>query len=89
METCTTCRGIGHISSIQTDSYTVLRSLQESLSEVKQQKEVTVSVNPALFEYLSSSEYNALLDLEKEHRVKITLQTDIALSPTQYKISKV
>lgn len=88
MEICPTCKGIGHISSVRTDSYTVLRSLQEELLNVKDQNEITISINPALFEYLSSSEYNALLELERKYKLKITLMTDPNLSPTQYKLSK-
>lgn len=88
MQTCPCCKGIGHISSIQTDSYTVLRTLQEELQRINGQKEITISVNTELFEYLSSIEYNALLALEKEYKVKITLMTDQNMGPTQYKISK-
>lgn len=88
METCPCCKGIGHISSIQADSYTVLRALQQELQETKNATEVTLSVSPALFEYLSSVEYNAFLTLEKEYHAKITLMTDNNMSQTQYKLTK-
>ncbi len=88
MQTCPTCRGIGHISSLQTDSFIVLRSLQEELEKLKKAKEITISINPEVFEYLSSVEYNSLLVLEKQYKTKIALLTDQKLGRTQYKFTK-
>jgi ribonuclease G len=85
---CPTCQGLGFIPSIQTDSFTVLRALKEELATIKKQKEVTVSVNQAVFEYLASVEYNAILALEKEFKLKIILLTDSTLKTNQYKLKK-
>ncbi len=89
MTNCTTCKGLGNIPSIQTDSFNVLRNMQEELKTVARAKEVIVSVHPKVFEYVSAVEYNALLDLEKENKTKIALLTDQKLTITQYKIQKV
>ncbi len=88
MQTCPTCKGIGHIPSLQTDSFIVLRSLQEELEKLKNAKEITISINPVVFEYLSSVEYNSLLSLEKQYKTKIALLTDQKLGRTQYKLTK-
>ena len=85
---CPACKGLGFISSIKTDSFVVLQSIQEDLKKIGKSKEVTISVNPAVFEYLSSVEYNALLALEKENRVKIALLTDPKLNVVHYKLKK-
>ena len=86
-QTCPKCEGLGFIPSIQTNSYTILRTLKEELASLSQ-KEVTVSVNPYTFEYLTSTEYNAILALEKAYKKRITLLTDTDLRPDQYKIKK-
>jgi ribonuclease G len=86
--TCSNCHGLGFISSIQTDSFSVLRALKEELALIKRQKEVTVCINQAIFQYLASVEYNAILALEKEFKVKITLVTDTTLKTNQYKLKK-
>ncbi len=85
---CPTCHGFGFILSIQTDAFTVLRALKQELANLKRQKEVTISINPAIFEYLASVEYNAILVLEKEFKIKITLLTDPTLKANQYKLNK-
>lgn len=84
---CPTCHGLGFVSSIKTDSFTILRSLKEELATLKQ-KEAEVSINPAIFEYLASVEYNAILALEKQFKVKISLLTDPNLEIDQYKLKK-
>ncbi len=85
---CSTCQGLGFVPSIQTDSFAVLRALKEELIPFKKQKEVTVSVNQPVFEYLASVEYNAILALEKEFKLKLILLSDPHLKTNQYKIKK-
>jgi ribonuclease G len=87
-QTCTTCQGLGFVPSIKTDSFTVLRALQEELITLKKQKEVVVSIHPAVFAYLTAVEYNALLSLEKNYKVKIILLTDQTLKTNQYTLKK-
>ncbi len=87
-EACPTCRGLGFVSSLKTDSFFVLQKLQEELLGLAGAKEITVSVNPSVFEYLSSVEYNALLELEKSFGVKIILLTNPNLSQTDYKLKE-
>ncbi len=88
MRTCSACKGIGYVPSIQTDSFSILRSVQEYLKKGSFDKDTTISINPTIFEYLSSAEYNAILTLEKEYSVKIALLSDKQLGQTQYKINK-
>lgn len=88
MRTCSTCHGIGVVPSIRTDSFTILRGIKEELAMVENQKDITISIHPELFEYLASVEYNAILILEKQFKVKITLLTDPRLKTNQYKLQK-
>lgn len=86
--TCSCCKGLGSILSTKTESFTVLEGLQEDLKKLGQAKEVTISVHPSVFEYLSTVEYNALLALEKENKIKLVLLTDPKLGVSQYKVKK-
>ncbi len=88
MNTCPTCRGLGAISSVQTDSFFVLQLIKAELLKLKHSKDVVISIHPAVFEYLTSNEYNSILALEKEYKLKITLFSDSKLRTTQYKIMK-
>ncbi len=88
MEMCTTCNGLGVISSIKSDSFSILRSIESELIKLKTAREVVVSVNQSVFNYLSSTEYNAILSLEKTYKTKITLLADNKLKTTQYNITK-
>lgn len=88
MQTCPTCKGLGVIPSAQTDSFEVLRSLKMDIEQITGAKEIDIKVNPAIFEYLSSVEYNAIFALQKLFNAKIGLHADTQLKPTQYKIIK-
>ena len=88
MQTCPTCNGLGVISSIQTDSFAILQAIKSELLQLKTAKEIIISINPTIFDYLASVEYNTILSLEKAYKAKITLLSDAKLKTTQYKIMK-
>ena len=88
METCPTCRGLGVIPSIQSEGFNILRQVSVYLKNNKKTKEIIVSVNPTMFEYMTTTEFDAILALEKEYSTKITISTDTGLSRHQCKINK-
>jgi len=85
---CTTCKGLGFVESIQAESYSILRSLKQDLGIKKLGKQITFILPPQIFEYITSTEYNAILSLEKSFKCKITLSSSNNLAPTEYKIEK-
>lgn len=88
MQTCPTCNGLGVISAVQTDSFTILRALEAELETLKGAREIGIGVSPLVFNYLSSVEYTAIFSLEKFYKVKITLNSDQQFKNTQYNITK-
>lgn len=86
--TCTTCAGSGFVKSVQTECYMILRALKNALAIPRQQKNVTLQVNQNIFNYISSIEYNAILDLEKTYGGKITLESNDSPVLHEYKIRK-
>jgi ribonuclease G len=87
-ETCATCRGYGFVKSLQIESYEMLRQIKKDLKANAKIKELTLLVHPKVFEYITATEYNAILDLERAHGVKITIISQDSYATTQYKIEK-
>jgi len=85
---CPTCKGLGFIKSIQTESYSVLRNLKQDLHAKKFGPQIIFILPPHIFEYITSTEYNAILNLEKLFKCKITLLSDNNLVSSEYKIKK-
>jgi ribonuclease G len=88
MNTCQTCHGLGVNKSLQMQCYTLLPKLEEQLrkSHAKGQNS-TVHLHPDMFKYITHVEYNAILFLEKEIGLTLTLLTDDALQISQFKVT--
>ncbi len=82
---CPTCRGLGFIKSIQSESHAVLRDFKQDLL-TKKPKEIIFIIPPHIFDYITSAEYNAILSLEKSFNCKITLLSESSLGAAEYKI---
>ncbi len=87
-ENCSVCRGYGFVKSLQIESYEMLRQIKKDLKANAKLKELTLQVHPKIFEYITSTEYNAILELEKMYGVKITIFSQDSYTTTQYKIEK-
>ena len=85
---CPTCHGSGFIKSYQTESYAILRAIRDEVSTLAMGKKIEIHVNPHLFHYITSIEYNAILTLENNYNIKITLISNKELSVDKYKIEK-
>jgi ribonuclease G len=88
-ETCPTCKGTGFVKSLQTETYAILRALKTALKEGgKKDCAYALSINVDIFTYISSVEYNSILELEKEYSCTITLVSEKNFPLSQYKIEK-
>lgn len=85
---CPTCHGSGFIKSYQTEAYTLLRSIRDELKTITSNKRIEIQVNPHIFNYITSIEYDAILKLENIFKVKITLLSNKDLAVDKYKIEK-
>lgn len=84
---CSCCQGMGFIKSIQTESHEQLQKLADALRNSRQRHaELFFSVHPAVFEQITSVEYDSILELEKEFNRKITLGSDDTLEIDQFRI---
>ncbi len=85
---CPGCHGSGFIKSYQTDSYAILRAVRDELKTVPSDKKIEIHVNPHVFNYITSIEYDAILKLENMFKIKITLLSNKDCAPDKYKIEK-
>lgn len=72
-ERCPVCEGNGFIKSASTEAHGLLREVQKLLQAKKLNKSITLSIHENLFDYLITTEYNAILNLEKQFGCKVTL----------------
>lgn len=85
---CPNCHGSGFIKSNQTESYAVLRAINQELKTIASDKKIQIQVNPQVFHYITSIEYDAILKLETDFKLKITLLSNNDLAIDKYKIEK-
>jgi ribonuclease G len=85
---CPTCHGSGFIKSCQTESYALLYAIKDEISTLPHNKKIEIHLNSNVFNYLTSIEYDAILALEHEYKIKITLLSSKDLPIDKYKIEK-
>jgi len=88
-QTCPICKGYGFTKSVSTEGYAILRKLKEELAAQKIDKEVHLMLSPCIFDYLTTVQYNAILQFEKEYHCKITLISNEKYEIYHYTIEKV
>ncbi len=74
-ETCHECHGLGSVRSTQTEAFMILRKLKDDLERKLVHNNIMISVHPDIMSYITSTEYNAILSLEKIYKCKIMLAT--------------
>ncbi|MFC1842421.1 ribonuclease E/G [Candidatus Dependentiae bacterium] len=86
---CPCCAGSGNIKSTETESFEILRELKLQMIEKKVGKSLELSISKNVFEYLTTIEYNSILQLEKNFDCSIILVEDKNFASNQYKIKKI
>lgn len=85
---CSKCKGAGFIKSLQTEAYVILRKLKQDIKKHQACSDITLQLNPDMFNYMSNIEYNSILQLESVCKCKIILASAKGIELTQYKIQK-
>lgn len=88
MHTCATCSGLGFVKSTQTECYEIFHDLKITLLKDKPSPKILLHVNPVMFDYITSTEYDPILQLEKTHSCKIEMVRQNNFTTGQYKIEK-
>lgn len=88
MESCDRCQGLGMVKSLQTQTYTILRKLRDGLERKTFKGPFVVRIHPTVFEYITTTEYNSILNLEKQFDCPITLGSDEHETPGNFSIAE-
>lgn len=86
---CPACLGAGHIKSVQTESFAILRDIKHALTIERFDGNIIIGLNPMMFDHITTFSYNAVLDFEKIIHAKITLKGDAHLAIHEYTIDKI
>lgn len=70
---CHCCNGLGRLPSVRAESYEVLRKLKVEIQSKYTKKNICFEVNGPVFDFISSIEFNSILQLEKDFGCMITL----------------
>lgn len=84
--TCPTCSGLGFIKSIETQVYQLLALIKQELGSKKLSGALKLKLHPAAFEFITHDEYDAILNLEKQFSVKLTLESDDHIPVEQFEL---
>lgn len=86
MDNCSCCKGLGYVPSLKTETYHLLRTLKDDLTAQRIKGSISVEMHRDMFNYITSTEYNSVLELERAYRCTITLTSNDTLSLHQFKI---
>jgi len=87
-EKCPHCHGSGTVKSIQAETFLLLRDLKTQLLEKSLGESIELVVSKEVFGYITHTEYDAILQLEKEFKISLTLDEEKNFALNQYKIKK-
>jgi len=87
-DNCPECLGSGHVKSIQTESFAILRDLKHALAIEHFEGDIVIGLNSLMFDHITTVSYDAILEFEKHIKAKITLKGDEHLAIHEYTIEK-
>lgn len=83
---CHCCSGLGRLPAVRAESYEVLRKVKLFLSQKKDSKSYLCEVNKAVFDFIASSEFNSILELEKQFGCVLTLVSNDKISRHDFRL---
>lgn len=88
-DVCYCCSGLGRLPSVRAESYKILRTLKIQLQQKQfAKKQLMLQLNQAVFEFISSIEFNSILELEREFGCSITLVSNDQIERHAFKIKE-
>ncbi|MBP7854362.1 Rne/Rng family ribonuclease [Candidatus Babeliales bacterium] len=86
---CNCCYGLGRLPSVRAESYKILRNVKLDLQQKKYaSKNLLFEINQSVFEFISSIEFNSILELEREFDYSITLISNNQIDRHTFKIKE-
>ncbi|HSW75940.1 MAG TPA: Rne/Rng family ribonuclease [Candidatus Saccharimonadales bacterium] len=79
-DVCHCCSGLGRLPSVRAESYEILRKLKVEIQTKFVKKNIFFEINAAVFDFITSIEFNSILQLEKDFNCTITLVSNDTLT---------
>lgn len=83
---CHCCSGLGRLPAVRAESYEILRKAKLFLSQKKESHQYMFEVNKSVFDFLASSEFNSILELEKQFNCVLTLVSNDKISRHDFRL---
>jgi len=83
---CHCCSGLGRLPAVRAESYEVLRKVKVFLGQKKDHKHYLFEVNKAVFDFIASSEFNSILELEKLFSCTLTLVSNDKINRHDFRL---
>lgn len=87
-DVCRCCSGLGRLSSVRAESYEILRKIKVEIQAMYVKKSIMLDLNAGVFDFISSIEFNSILQLEKDFACSIILQTNDQIGRHNFKIKE-
>lgn len=85
-KSCQCCHGRGFVKSTGALCNIILQQVRLKLLENRKIKALSLAVHPHVFEHITHQQYNAILELEKQHNCSITMISNAQLTAEDYKL---
>ncbi len=83
-EPCPRCRGRGYVKAAATTAYETIRALRRAAMTTPTGETIAVSVHPDVSAFLAEYEPSALVDIETEFHVRISLHASTLGGPDEF-----
>jgi ribonuclease G len=85
-DVCHCCSGLGRLPATRAESYQILRKVKLFLKQKKESNNYLFEVNKPVFDFIASSEFNSVLDLEKEFGCVLTLVSNDKINRHDFRL---
>lgn len=87
-DVCHCCLGLGRLPAVRAESYEILRKVKLFLTQKHDKKQYLFEVNRAVFDFIASSEFNSILELEKQFGIAVTLSSSDTISRHDFRLKE-
>jgi len=87
-ESCTTCKGLGYVKTLQTICFNLLPNIKQALYANKGHNLLTIELHPRTFDYITNQEYNSIFYFEKNFGCRLILETNDEMPLDEFKIAR-
>ena len=85
---CHCCHGLGRLRAVRSESYELLRNIKRALKERLIGDNMLLVLNDQVFDFISSIEFNSIIELEAKFNCHLTLVSDDKLNKNEFNLEE-